>query len=244
MVRRQREIGHTQGMFRWIVVLSALAAMFPRWLAASDVCPALFQSLNARHLQLAGAPPDSPVTAQEGLRRLESDLFAALSECPRDAQLHALMGELQISLGEYPIAVAYGQKAIELDANAWRAWQLLGSSLAMIGRSREGVTALERAVELAPGNMALKVNLASALVADGQFPRALELCEAPVRSTDRALAGAAHHVRGQALARQGELQAAAREFNAAERLGFRARHSLVDVEPTRKPARSGEGEAR
>jgi len=221
---------HTRPMIQLFAAIFASVAMLPAWVTAAESCPALFEQLDRRHGQVEEAFAESPEARRPRLKELESELFAALARCPNDASLFALMGELQIGLGQVPLATVYGRKAVELDPSSWRAQQLLGSSLAMIGRPEEGIAHLERASSLAPQNPGVRLNLASALILRGQYRRALVLCEPLIMSQDKTIAAAAHNIRGQGYAHLGALNAAAREFNAAEKLGFQPRRSLVDLE--------------
>lgn len=212
--------------------------------AVADSCKSLFEELHQTYKRADKAPNASTTIRRAKLREVESMLFGALAQCPRDAALFALMGEVQISLGQAPLAAVYGRKAIEFDPTSWRAQQLIGSSLVITGNPREGIQHLERARELAPDNAAVRVNLASALAIGGDYPRALALCETLIESKDQGIAAAAHNIRGQVYARQGDLKAAAREFNTAERLGFDPGRSVINHETSWYPAQSGNGPVR
>jgi len=217
-------------MFLLFIGILASAVILPTSVAAAEPCAALFEDLNHRHKRVEESLADSPNARRAGLQEIETRLFKALARCPTDAPLFALMGEVQIALGQGPLATVYGRKAVELDSNCWQAHQLLGSALAMEGHVEEGIGHLERAAELAPDNPGVRVNLASAQVALGQYRSALTLCESLVSSHDKRIAAAAHNIRGQAYSRLGELNAAAREFSAAEKLGFNPMHSLIEPE--------------
>jgi len=212
----------------WGCVVSLLALLPQPGIA--DPCGDLFCRLNARHIEIIRTVSPS-VTAQQGgaLHVLESQLFDALAQCPKDADLFALMGELQIILGQLPLATVYGRKSVELNERSWRGQQLLGSALAMLGQVQDGLPHLERAVALAPENPRLRLNLASALLAAKEYARVRNMCEALIQSGDADVVPAAYNLRGQAYLREGALSEAGRDFAAAEKLGFDARRSLIDV---------------
>jgi len=200
-------------------------------LASADSCSGLFAKLNTRHSQIVHEAPRSPKVLQDdALRALESWLFDALSQCPHDADLYALMGEVQISRGQLPLAEIYARKAVDLDGQSWRGQQLLGSTLAMLGQPQEGLPHLERAVALAPGNPRVHLNLASALLAADDHARVRKICDALIASGDADVAATAYNLRGQANLRQGAISEAGRDFAAAEKLGFDPRRNLIDAE--------------
>jgi len=200
-------------------------------MAVAESCNDLFQQLNADHIQIVrSAPPLAKGPRSDALHSLESQLFETLSLCPKEADLFALMGEVQVSLGQLPLAMAYGRKSVELNERSWRGQQLLGSSLAMLGQTQEGLSHLERAVALSPDSPRLQLNLASALVASKSYARAQELCDRLVQSTDPEIAAMAYNLRGQAYLRQGAIREAGHDFAAAEKLGFDPRRNLIDAE--------------
>jgi len=208
----------------------------------ADSCRNLFENLNLHHTQIVQEEPRSSKESQEdALRALESQLFDALSQCPKDADLYALMGEVQISRGQLPLAVVYGKKSVGLDGQSWRGQQLLGSTLAMLGQPREGLPYLERAVVLVPENQRLRLNLASALLAAKDYARARELCDVLIESTSAEVAAAAYNLRGQAYLRQGAISEAGRDFAAAEKLGFNPSLNLIDTETLRRSLDNSDG---
>lgn len=215
-----------------------LAAGLSPVASAGDACMPLFKQLNQAHghaTELAAGAADD---RRARFVALETQLFEALKRCPEEADLYALMGEVQLSLGQLPLAAVYGDKAVKLDSRSWRAHQLLGSALAMLGETGRGLAHLETAVSLAPDQPRLQLNYASALLAAKQYDRVLEICDALVETSDRRLAGAAHNLRGQAYLRRGELRQAGHDFDAALKLGFdpqRELHNTDALRPQREP---------
>jgi len=199
----------------------------------------LFTRLNQAHrhaTELAAGAADDRRTR---FVALEKELFAALKRCPEEAELYALMGEVQLSLGQPPLAAVYGDKAVGLDARSWRAHQLLGSALAMLGETGRGLDHLETAVKLAPDQPRVQLNYASALLAAKQYDRVLMICNALVDASDRRLAAAAHNLRGQAYLRLGELRQAGHDFDAALKLGFDPQRELHNSDAWRPPHEPG-----
>lgn len=204
-------------------------------IAHAEPCPQLFARLNADHARAVSAMP-APIhdSRDKGLVAIESRLFDALSRCPKNADLFALMGEVQISLSQVPLAIAYGRKAVGLDDDSWRALHLLGSALALGGDAARGLPHLERAVHLAPDNLPLRLNLASALLSAGDHVRVIDVCTELVSSGNPEVVRAAYNLRGRAYVETGELNEAARDFANARRLGFDPRRELIDMDALRR----------
>ncbi|UCH53454.1 MAG: tetratricopeptide repeat protein [Pseudomonadota bacterium] len=204
--------------------------LLPVVASASESCNDRFARLNGDHARLIGYTPASQGSERAGLKTLEAALFEALAQCPTMPELFALMGEVQLSLGQPSLAAAYGNKAINFNERSWRGQQLVGSALALMGQPKEGLPYLERAVELEPGNPGLRLNLASALLATKNYERVLEISGELVDSKDTTVAATARNLRGQAYLRQGLLGEAGREFALAEKLGFDPRRRLIDID--------------
>jgi len=209
------------------------AGLSPVIVFADESCATLFEKLNAEHTRVIETTQAAPPAQRLQLSAIEAGLFQALERCPVEADLYALMGEVQISMGQVPLAAVYGRKAVKLDRRSWRAQQLLGSALAMLGETGRGIMHLEQAVALAPDHPRLHLNLASALFAAKEYTRVLRICDVLLDSPDTRVAGAAYNLRGQVYLRQGKLKEAGREFDTAIRLGFDPRRQLHDTEKWR-----------
>jgi Flp pilus assembly protein TadD len=111
-----------------------------------------------------------------------------MKQCPENSQLLALMAEVQISQGQYPLAELYARKALEYDPNHWQAHSVLGASLVSKQQYKEGIHHLNQAVAIAPENTALQLNLCQAYVLDQQHEKARPLCEQVARTGNEQMA--------------------------------------------------------
>jgi len=204
-----------------VVVVLALLAVPGAAIAATD-CDALYRQLDARHAKASATPAGPGTPRDQALRALEQVIFEAFEACPDNALLFTLMGEVQISLGQVPLAMAYGQKAISLDSGEWRAHHLLGSVLAMTGDHERGIAELTRAVELSDGRPRVRLNLASAQVWAGRYAEALPELDALAQDPDPVVVAAASHLRGKAHLGLGDVEQARVDFARAIDLGYQA----------------------
>lgn len=196
---------------------------------AEPDCSTLFSKLDQRYSRIV-ATFDSPIAGLEDqdLKAMESLLFKGFERCPKNARLFTLMGEVQLTLGQLPLAGVYAQKAVEFDASYWRGHQLRGTTLAMLGQSTEGLPHLERAMALQPENERLKLNLATVLFEVKAYDRVLAIADALVDSKEAMVTGAAHNLRGRVYLKQGRIKDAGREFTAAEKQGVDPRRYMID----------------
>ncbi|KPK40276.1 MAG: hypothetical protein AMJ69_03060 [Gammaproteobacteria bacterium SG8_47] len=199
-------------------------------MAQGSECEQLAAELDLRHARATAEAALALDPAQvQALTAIETELFAALKQCPHSAELYVLMGEVQVSLGQIPLASLYGRKAVALNPQSWRAQQFLGSVLAMLGEAEAGTAHLERAVSIVPDNDRVRLNLASALVAAKRYDEVIELCSRLIESPELAVAAGAHHLRGRAYLGQARVSEANRDFRAARELGWDPPRSLIDL---------------
>jgi len=186
--------------------------------AASPDCAALYQQLDTQHHEALDAADDNRAAVQ---RAVEKAVFDAFEACPDDGRFYALMGDVQISLGQVSLAVAYGMKAVKLAPQDWRAHQLLGSTLAMSGDTEHGVAELRQALGLSGGNARVRLNLASALVWAGRYEEAAPLLDELVEDPDKMVAGTAFHLRGKVRLSEGKVREGSADFERALDLGYK-----------------------
>jgi len=186
--------------------------------AASPDCAALYQQLDTQHHEALDSAGNNRTAA---LRAVEQAVFDAFAACPEDGRFYVLMGDVQISLGQISLAVAYGMKAVNLAPQDWRAHQLLGSTLAMGGDAEHGVAELRQAAELSGGNSRVRLNLASALVWASRFKEAAPLLDELVKDPDKVVAGAAYHLRGKVRLSEGKVREGSADFERALDLGYK-----------------------
>ena len=152
---------------------------------------------------------------------LEDALFKAIDKCRTTSGMFVLMGEVQIDMGQIPLAVVYGQKAIELDSTNWRAHNLLGSARILNKEPITGLVSLKKAVNLAPNNVNAKLNLASGLIENTKFDEALEIINKIIaRNTDTDLLATAYYLRSQIYKGKGLIIEADKDLKEAKQRGF------------------------
>lgn len=80
-------------------------------------------------------------------------LARGLAVGPDDLPLLCTAAELQIAAQDYVAALAHARRAVEVDARAARAREVLGRALYMNGQVPEAIAEVRRAVELAPAQV-------------------------------------------------------------------------------------------
>ena len=210
-------------------------------LSVADECTARYEALSTQHGQLNLAVNDRSAEAfVRDMVALESAVFAAMQGCHNDARLLALMSELQLDLGQIPLATLYARKAVAADPGWWLAHHVLGVALSLGGQPAQGIEALRRAARMAPDNPRVRLNLASALIRSERMDEALPLIEQLTRADCRRTAAAAYFLRGRWRLEQGKLPQARADFVEAQRLGFSVERDLLPVEEAAPPL-SGPG---
>ena len=134
----------------------------------------------------------------------------------------ALMGEVQISVGQIPFAIQYGRKAVKMGPKVWQANYLLGSALNLNKEYDEGIKYLTLASQLEPKRNTLKFNVCSAYTAAKKYGKAIESCTDLINRKDQRLGGAAHYMRAQAYRGMGNNKAAENDLATARSMGFEA----------------------
>jgi tetratricopeptide (TPR) repeat protein len=205
--------------------------------AAEDACEKRYEELNNTHLHLLANRHDmAPSLYDIKLLALEDALFEAFKQCPHNASLFALMGELQIILGQPSLAVAYGNKAVQLDAASWRGHSVRGTGLCLSGDCETGLISLRRAIALQPDNAALQLNLCSVLVWNGFHKESLPECTAAIQTGDARVLAQAYYLRSRAYEALGNVEQSAADLVMAKTHDFdEARDMLQIVKPESIP---------
>lgn len=231
-LRQKTPKAHSPRQALRLSALIALLGLLPALPAAADECALLHASLSERHAQ---SRQDMRTRSGEAFVQemvdLEDAVFAAMARCPDDARLLTLMAELQLDLGQIPLAGLYGRKAVAADPRGWAAHHVLGVALSMRGLHDQGIEHLRRAAQLAPDNPRVRLNLASALVRAERMGEALPLLESLTRSDCQQTAAAAYFLRGRWLLEQGRLSEARADFTQAHHLGFSVERDLLAPPP-------------
>ncbi len=187
--------------------------LFSNTVLATD-CKALFNKLDKQLYQISDKERIKKLIA------IEDALFKAIDKCRTKAGMFVLMGEVQIEMGQIPLAVVYGRKAAELDNKYWRSYNLLGSARMLNHESNLGLKALRQAVVLAPDNTNAKLNLVSALVQNKEYDDALKLVNKIIKLKEKTTLATAYYFRGQVYKGKGLVIEADKDLKQAQKLGF------------------------
>jgi Flp pilus assembly protein TadD len=152
-------------------------------MAVADDCEERHAALVRQYVKAAAKPANTEAYF-EGLLDLEDSIFAQMNHCPDDVQLLSLMGETQIAMGRFQLAVLYGRKVVKMAPDIWRTHALLGGSLVSLREYEEGISHLQQASKMAPQNIKLKLNLCSAYASAGRRAKAIQVCDEVIRNAD------------------------------------------------------------
>ncbi|NNG14424.1 MAG: hypothetical protein HKM22_04620, partial [Gammaproteobacteria bacterium] len=131
-----------------------LLALLPTF-SQAETCSQTVQHIDSQHRKALDNYQPGSQDYLRALYTIEDSIFPALKRCPRNAPLMAAMSELQLSLGQPPIALLYAKKALEYDPNSWQAHNAAGNALNVVEKYSEGLQHLQRASDLQPDNYAL-----------------------------------------------------------------------------------------
>jgi tetratricopeptide (TPR) repeat protein len=220
----------TNRLFLTLTLAVTALAVQPLQAAETADCSNIHRDLNDRHSKIMAARVNTPAPIHEAmLWKLEDELFVALSICPSDSLMYALMGEVQLTLGQPPLAVAYGQRAQVLDASAWQGYYVAGTGFCLSGKYDACFKQLDRAVALAPDNHGLRLNLCSSQVWAGRYQEARDSCSTVINSGIGELQARAYYLRGRAYQLAGDEAAARQDLEQAAGLGFNAGQDQLQI---------------
>lgn len=193
----------------------------------AETCEQTVQFIDSQHRQALNNYKPGSQDYLRALYAIEDGIFPALKRCPRNAPLMAAMSELQLSLGQPPIALLYAQKALEFDPNSWQAHNAAGNALNVVEKYSEGLQHLQRASQLQPDNYALLVNLCSSYVSNKEHDSAVKTCSLVINKGPYDLRGSAYYLRAKAYRARGELEHAGRDEKHAKEFGFRGQTGVL-----------------
>ena len=173
-----------------------LSAFFSSAALSSD-CEKIFDKLDKRHI------PNTDEDYNKKIIRMESDIFAGIEKCKVYAGMFVLMGELQIEMGQIPLAVVYGKKSVELDGDYWRAHKLLGSAKMLNNESEDGLISLKKAVVINKTKINKKINFIREQIMNEKDTLAI-----------------AYYFRSQIHKRKGLIKEANEDAKKAQEMGF------------------------
>lgn len=204
-----------------IAIAAAIAGILFINIPATEAteCSETLKSADTKHKQVVQEQQPGTDSYLGALYEIEDELFSAMKRCPDDSAVISAMGELQLSLGQIPIATLYGQKAIKMDDGNWQAHYVLGSALNLQKKYTEGLVHLKKASELQPKNYSLLVNLCSSYEKNKQFSDAIEACSTVIEKGPYNIHGTAYYLRALAYTGNNELTLAEKDNKLAKEFG-------------------------
>ena len=139
--------------------------------------------------QVRHDPPANPKNEQNVLAKAEAllaggdlagaeaSLWAILSANPNDEKALALLGTVRSRQQRYPEAEALFRRVLQIDGNSLTAHRGLGSALIAENRPDDAIEQFKAAVELAPRDWGLKVEIAQLHAGRGEFQQALSVLQ-------------------------------------------------------------------
>lgn len=182
--------------------------------AYSVDCKALFNKIDKQHYQM------TTLNRNKQLIAIEDALFKAIDMCRNYSRMFTLMGEVQIDMGQVPLAVVYGRKAVSLDVKDWRAHKLLGSASMLNSEFEAGLNSLRKSVELNPANTNAQLNLVSALVQNKKYDEGMLLVNKIIAKNEAGTISTAYYLRSQLYKGKGLIIEADKDLKTAQRMGF------------------------
>lgn len=182
--------------------------------ALSENCEKLFHKLDKQHITIKDKDH------QKKFIQMENNLFDAIGKCKTYAGMFVLMGELQIEIGQIPLAVVYGNKSVDVDGEYWRAHKLLGSAKMLNKEFEAGLNSLKKAVELNPKNINTQLNFISALIQNKKYDQALPLINTVIDKSEKGSLATAYYFRSQVYKSKGLINKENKDAKTAQGLGF------------------------
>lgn len=195
------------------ILISLYCTLYSNSVFSAD-CKTIFDKIDKQHYSITGND------RAKKLIDLENDLFKAIDQCKSYSGMFVLMGEVQIDMGQIPLAVVYGRKSVELDDKYWRAHKLLGSAQMLNKESKRGLNSLKKAVTLNPDNTNTQLNLVSALVQNKKYDEALKLINSIIHKNEEGTIATAYYFRSQVYKGKGLIIEADKDAKTAQSMGF------------------------
>ena len=200
-------------LYKWKLSILVFSTFFSSAALSAD-CEKIFHKLDKRHISSTDEDYNKKII------QMENDIFDGIEKCKTYAGMFVLMGELQIEMGQIPLAVVYGKKSVELDEKYWRAHKLLGSAKMLNKESEDGLRSLKKAVDLNPTNINIQLNFISALIHNKKYDQALEIVNAILKKNEKGTLAIAYYFRSQIHKRKGLIKEANEDAKKAQEMGF------------------------
>lgn len=200
-------------LYKWKLIILLLFTLFSN-AALSAVCEKLFHQLDKQHIS------STDKDHAKKFIQMEKELFAAIDKCKTYAGMFVLMGELQIEVGQFPLAIIYGRKSVEVDGGYWRSHKLLGSAQMLNNDFEDGLKSLKKAVELNPENINTQLNFISALIQNKKYDQALTLVNTVIDKNEKESVAIAYYFRSLVYKGKGLIIEANKDAKTAQGMGF------------------------
>lgn len=200
-------------LYKWKLSILLLSTLFSN-AALSAVCEKLFHKLDKQRISITDK------SHPKKFIQMENDIFDAIAKCKTYAGMFVLMGELQIEIGQIPLAVVYGKKSVAVDGEYWRAHKLLGSAQMLNNEYEGGLKSLKKAVVLNPKNLNTQLNLTSALIQNKKYDQALTLINTVINKKEKDTLAIAYYFRSQVYKGKGLIIKANKDAKTAQGMGF------------------------
>jgi len=183
-------------------------------------CSTILKNADTKHKQTVQQYQAGSNDYLGALYKIEDELFTAMKRCQDSSAVVSAMGELQLSLGQIPIAQLYGQKAIQMDSSNWQGHYVVGSALNLNKKYAQGLEHLKKASELQPENYSLLVNLCSSYEKNKQFSKAIAACSTAIEKGPYNIHGTAYYLRALAYTGNNEPALAEKDNKLAKEFGL------------------------
>lgn len=184
-------------------------------------CAASITNINHLHKQAVQQNQAGTDDYFAALYKVEDMIFDTMKHCSDNSTVISAMGELQLSLGQVPIAQLYGEKAVKMDNTNWQAHYVLGSALNLQKKYVRGLEHLKISSELQPKNYSLLVNLCSSYEKNKKFSQAIKACSTAIEKGPYEIRGTAYYLRALAYTGTGEVTLAEKDNQLAKEFGVK-----------------------
>jgi tetratricopeptide (TPR) repeat protein len=124
---------------------------------------------------IARAAKNTTPEVAELLREINDVACTVVERYPDRPEAVDVMARLHYRFTELEAAIEYWQQAIELDPDFCPAYHSIGSHYLEIGDNAKAIKYFRKALELEPGSPAFAVELAQALIGDGQVEEGIRI---------------------------------------------------------------------
>jgi len=212
-----------------------LLCIFASTTAMAADCEKAAATLDAQHKQVTEKHTPNTQPYIKALYAAEDQAFTSIKQCKANAHFLAAMADLQLSLGQGPLAVLYAQKSLAINDNNWKAHHVLGTTLTNKEEYIDGLRHLERASSLNPDNYALLINLCSSYEQNFKHNEAIVACGIVIEKGPYELHGPAYYIRARAYTARNEHTLAERDDRLAIEFGFNKKQIKTPQKETLTP---------